>query len=393
MNNIPFNKGNLSYAFQKIKEEIVERVAKIDDIGESDIDRIKADLLTSNSLSTFDLHREGISIEHTEINRDRPGSNAIQTTFFVPITGDINLLQYNPSTYRLSKNYMSIHNGGIICTYTSSSDYPETIQSMFEKDLEDLQFNIEGLNKDISAFNSHLADFIYSQLKVRVAQVGKNKQFVESFKYPLKSDLTAKRLYEVPVRRKQFDISKLSSDKPKNQEYFLSEGGYDSIIDTIHNMTLVFERSPNAFQDMEEETLRFLLLVPLNGLFPGAATGETFNYEGKTDILIRHKDKNIFIAECKFWVGEKGLLDAIDQILGYLSWRDTKTAIILFNKNKNLTSVLSQIPVIVQKHSCFDRQLAWSKYETASRYQFHHRGDGNRKLLLSILVFDVPQHD
>ncbi len=30
-------------------------------------------------------------------------------------------------------------------------------------------------------------------------------------------------------------------------------------------------------------------------------TYETFNMSGKTDILLREGERNVFIAECKFW--------------------------------------------------------------------------------------------
>jgi hypothetical protein len=63
-------------------------------------------------------------------------------------------------------------------------------------------------------------------------------------------------------------------------------------------------------------------------------SSETFNAAGKTDILIRVEDRNIFVAECKFWKGEKHFIPTIDQLLSYTSWRDTKTAIILFNRQK-----------------------------------------------------------
>jgi hypothetical protein len=43
--------------------------------------------------------------------------------------------------------------------------------------------------------------------------------------------------------------------------------------------------------------------------------GETFNFEGKTDILIRVEALNVFIAECKLWKGEKQFLATIDQLL------------------------------------------------------------------------------
>lgn len=65
----------------------------------------------------------------------------------------------------------------------------------------------------------------------------------------------------------------------------------------------------------------------------GSATGETFNKKGKTDILLRHAGNNAFVGECKFWKGEKSFLSTIDQLLGYLTWRDSKTAVIMFVKN------------------------------------------------------------
>jgi hypothetical protein len=52
-------------------------------------------------------------------------------------------------------------------------------------------------------------------------------------------------------------------------------------------MTHVMEQSPHAFVKMGEEDLRTHFLVQLNGVYEGQATGETFNFEGKTDILIR----------------------------------------------------------------------------------------------------------
>src|SRR4029077_3780088 len=67
--------------------------------------------------------------------------------------------------------------------------------------------------------------------------------------------------------------------------------------------------------------------------YEGDAAGETFNFQSKTDILIRKDGKNVFIAECKFWKGEKAFGETLDQLLSYLSWRDTKTAVVLFNRN------------------------------------------------------------
>lgn len=51
---------------------------------------------------------------------------------------------------------------------------------------------------------------------------------------------------------------------------------------------------------------------------------------GKTEILLRENGRNVFIAECKFWKGPKHYYETIDQLIGYSSCRDTKTAILVF---------------------------------------------------------------
>jgi hypothetical protein len=141
---------------------------------------------------------------------------------------------------------------------------------------------------------------------------------------------------------------------------------------------------------MDEEALRTHFLVQLNGHYEGQATGETFNYEGKTDILIRVDGKNVFIGECKFWGGPKKLLEAIDQLLSYSSWRDTKVAVIIFNRNKDLSRVLETLKAAVLSHPNCKRHVDIHK-ETTFRYIFSHRDDVNRELILTISVFDVPK--
>lgn len=53
---------------------------------------------------------------------------------------------------------------------------------------------------------------------------------------------------------------------------------------------------------MDEEALRSHFLVQLNGHLEGQATGETFNYHGKTDILIR-SGANLYTDELKSYEG------------------------------------------------------------------------------------------
>ena len=90
---------------------------------------------------------------------------------------------------------------------------------------------------------------------------------------------------------------------------------------------------------------------------------------------IRTDGKNAFIAECKFWNGPKEFLATIDQLLGYTSFRDTKTALIIFNKNKD--------------HSRFRSDLG-NRSESHFRTVFRHPNDDQRNIYVATLAFHIP---
>jgi hypothetical protein len=165
---------------------------------------------------------------------------------------------------------------------------------------------------------------------------------------------------------------------------------YGEILRIVSNMVRVMEQSPRAFVDMQEEDLRTHFLVQLNGQFAGGATGETFNFDGKTDILVKDRGGNVFIAECKIWRGAEELKSAIDQILGYVTWRDTKAALIIFNRNKNFSAVVGQLPTIVKTHPSYVRSLPYAS-ESGCRVTLRHRDDPQREIMLTIMAFEVPQ--
>ena len=192
------------------------------------------------------------------------------------------------------------------------------------------------------------------------------------------------------MRRKITPKLPSASSVPYKPEPTLDEPDYEHILEVIENMAQVMERSPSAFSTMDEESLRSHFLVQLNGHYEGQATGETFNYEGKTDILIRSEGKNIFIAECKYWSGPKKLTETINQLLGYTSWRDTKVAVVIFNRNRDFTRILDFIKSTTKEHPNCKRELDQHP-ETSFRFIFSHRDDPNREIILTVTAFDVPK--
>jgi hypothetical protein len=234
-----------------------------------------------------------------------------------------------------------------------------------------------------------LEGLVSSQLKTRKSRLLADAGMTAAIGLPLKKRDGAPATYSVPVGRCAPRIEQLNVGLAFRPEPVLANEDYEEILRIMQSMVQVMELSPHAFHDMGEEDLRSHFLVQLNGAFKGQATGETFNFQGKTDILIRVEGKNVFIAECKFWKGEKAFLATLDQLLSYLSWRDTKAAVLVFNRNADFSAVLAKIRETAPKHPLFKRDLG-TTHESTFHYVFAQPNDRNREIILTVLAFDIP---
>ena len=311
-------------------------------------------------------------------------------TFFVPFTGDADLFHCRPSTRRMGLPAPNVGSNELVFTYEATKDRSSGINDTFKEDLHQIQIHAARVNEVIKGFNDTLPERARQLLKARREKLLQDRNLVESIGFPLRRRQTPPLTFAVPdVKKRIMPPKPVASSASFSPEPTLDMKEYEDILSILSNMVEVMERSPRAFKDMNEEDLRTHFLVQLNGQYEGQATGETFNYEGKTDILIRADGKNIFIAECKFWTGPAGLKEALDQLLGYTSWRDTKVALLVFNRDRNMSTVLSRVPETVREHPHYKADRP-TNAETEFRYVFGHRDDAQREIIVTIRVFDVP---
>lgn len=314
----------------------------------------------------------------------------ISVTITIPFSGDGTFFQYTPSSFTYNPPRGEVIGQEVHLIYQQIEHNAEELGKEISRKISNIQQYLGWVKRDIDGFNSTLEPFIRDVIRQRKQKKMKDLDLVAKLGIPIKKRENTARTYTVPgVRRKPKIAMPGSTEKPYTPEPTLEMEEYENILSIIRNMALVLERSPSAFENMKEEDLRQHFLVQLNAQYEGMATAETFNFQGKTDILIRYEGKNVFIAECKFWKGEKALLSTMDQLLKYTTWRDTKTAILLFNRGKNFTSVLEKIPQATKSHGCYKRDIE-RKGETEFRYIFHQPDDPNRELILTIMAFNVP---
>lgn len=341
------------------------------------------------------LEEDICSSQDEERRSDREYRNTFLVTFVtldIPFTGDATFFKIQPQTYSLNPPRAQIKQNNLILRIDVTNLDSQQVQNNFENTIKDIKENLEQLKISVKEFNNSLENYIQKRLVNRRNQVLANRNLVASLKYPMKSRNDDTTCTVPEIKRKIVPQPPQASTKPFAPEPTLAQEDFEHILTVIENMTKVMERTPQAFCNINEEDLRSHYLVQLNGHYEWDASAETFNKGGKTDILIRKDGKTLFIAECKFWKGEKSFLATIDQLLGYLSWRDTKSAIIIFNRNQDLTNVLKTIEEMTPTHPNYKKKLR-KQSETQTHYLFSHKDDPNREMTIAILVFEVPSKD
>lgn len=318
--------------------------------------RVNVPLLRENEI-TADQKETQIDVSGDRLRaiRDRSRPFYIPGTIIeitIPFDGDAEAFNIQPTSFTLNPPIADIHEDKLIIRVQGTDLKADRVKTEIDKTISEIKKYLNTLKENAKGLNDQLRNIAMGAIQRRKEKLLSDQSLVASLGFPLKERDDSPKTYVAPtVRRKIHSTLPPASTAPFAPEPTLSNDDYEHILSVIENMAQVMERSPSAFATIDEESLRTHFLVQLNGHYEGQATGETFNYEGKTDILIRVQGKNIFIAECKYWGGPKKLAETIDQLLGYSSWRDTKVAVIIFNRNRNLSKVLDSIPQTVEAHN------------------------------------------
>lgn len=309
----------------------------------------------------------------------------------VPFEGESELFYAKANTSTLNPPHAVIERNELVLRYESPADQPRDIRPLVDRTLANIGQHIGWQRGMIDAHNNRLPEAAEQAVQQRRERLLAQSRRATALGIPIRRRNDAPKTYAVPTLRKRA----APSLPPASAAQFVPEPAwamdqYEQALKIMQDMALVMERSPAAFKTMDEEALRQHFLVQLNGQFEGKATGETFNMAGKTDILLREGERNVFIAECKFWKGPKALHEAIEQLLGYATWRDSKTVILVFNRGTETSTVLAGIDNTVKAHANFKQSVNWP-HESGFRYVLRANGDKNRDLTVTVLVFHVPK--
>ena len=249
----------------------------------------------------------------------------ITVTLTVPYSGDPVIFRCRGSRFSSMPPRARVRADHLLISVTRTDHDAESTGRDLRRELSSIKEHLRWNDELLKPFNTSLEDIAFQRINQRRDRLLANRNLVANLGFPLRQHTDAATYAPPEMRRTVRTKPPPSSSEAFAPEPALSMEDYEHVLRLMLATAKMLERSPSTFASMGEEDLRNQFLIVLNTHYEGQATAETFNAGGKTDILVRSKDRSVFVAECKIWSGERSLLRAVDQLLSYTTWRDTKT--------------------------------------------------------------------
>lgn len=309
----------------------------------------------------------------------------------VPFEGEHRVFMFRPRCWTMRDWYTTVAEDELQISWIGASGDITAARKRFEEELDQIAKHLAWAKELIDPHNAGLRDAAEQLITGRRDKLLADRDMEAALGFPVRRRAGAP-LHGVPVARRRITTRpRPQASGPFEPEPELLSADYEAALEIIGRFRNGLERSLPTAAKMGEEDIRNQLLFTLNTHFEGQAAGEVFNGRGKTDILIRAGDRNVFIAECKNWKGPKAITEALDeQLLGrYLVWRDTKAAFLLFIREGNPGEIIRKAAEEIGRHPQCVRRLPT---EDEGRYDFVFRSvhDDGRDIRLAFLPFVIP---
>lgn len=306
-------------------------------------------------------------------------------------TGSAELFGVRPDTWTMPTTEISVDEQHKIVSfsfklYTQSAEDFQRGKSEFHR----MAFsNLKNINQLVTEWNRQLPSLAENAIQNQKQKFKNENNFFAAINIKVNPNTSS--VFSTPtIKKKIIPQPVLNKHKEFSSEPTMSKEMYDDVLKVIYDSGKNMEKKPALYQGKDEEGLRDQFLFVLETRYEGTtATGETFNRSGKTDIILKYADdgSNLFVAECKFWHGASEFLKAISQLFDrYLTWRDSKTSLIMFVGNKDFTNVVNNAISSIKTHPYYLRQTG-QRGETSFSFIFHLPQDVNKEVFLELLLF------
>jgi hypothetical protein len=401
-----FYRGDLRGTLENIKAKLAHEIAKTPDDHVLEVDeeawadalaeryRVEAPALRRDEMWQEEPQLVDVDVSHDFTRAVFPGERALipgyRVVIHIPFDGDGGVFQLRASQFTLNPPRAEVRDRELIDVVEYPHDAPADVKAHANQIADSVERHLVYSRNDIEQYNASLSGTALQAIRQRRAQVERHQAHLAATGLPVgPPDREAKTYIADALVRLPAPELPQREEEPVQLEPVLAADVFEHILALIRSSGEMMESSPATYAAMGEEDLRQVILTNLNSAYRGKVTAEAFNLQGKTDILVRHEGSNLFIGECKVWTGAKGFSATIDQLFRYTGWRDTKLAIVMFVRERDLTSIIESARQVLGAH---DRFMAWGQAatETELRATVNWPGDERRHADLNVFFVHTP---
>ena len=234
-----------------------------------------------------------------------PSVAGYRVVVHIPFDGDGAVFLLAPSTFTTTVPMARVGNRELIHVIEYPHDQQADIRASTDKLVREVERHLRWANDDIEQYNASLEQRARAAIENRRARVKRHREHLAATGLPTRPKEGSPKTYiaDAIVRLPAPVLPTTPTSAPIALEPVLGDEVFEHILGVIRSVGLDMERSPKTYAGKGEEDRRQFLLAALNTHYQGAVIAEAFNVSGKTDILIRHEGRNLFIAKGKFWGG------------------------------------------------------------------------------------------
>jgi hypothetical protein len=395
-----WSQGELSELFREWLEEASEVVWRRAD---ADV-RLNPEQVTDEIATEFDFRPTELDLSEmtrSEISArrfvmmDRGGFKRVPGQVFtvrIPFSGSPELLEYRASSSPRNAQDPRIR----IIDQTVQMEVGQAVDRLTEsaatEQVEDFIHNIQTFvtwaNADAERFSVELRNIVRATVLGRKQLLDETAELDAALEIPL-TPVSADRQVEIPVTRTTVRLEEINAQEPQS-EFHLTDVIYEDVLRTLVSFGRAMERLPITARKFDEEGIRDIALFILNANYQGEAAGEVFNGAGKNDITLTYRNQNAFIGEFKFWPGPKKFTEAVDQLLSYTVWRDTKAALVLLIKDVRDTTAINGADTVIRSHRQFQAVQDAADPYARRDYMLASNSDPERHISVALLPVVIP---
>ncbi len=253
--------------------------------------------------------------------------------------------------------------------------------------------NLGNVNVFANQWNSKAVGLVNRIFKQTKDKFLKENDFFSAINISTNSETES--IFTVPsIKKVIIPQPKVDKGKEFSSAPTMHKKMYSDILKVIYDAGKSMEKKPALYKGKDEEGLRDQFLFILETRYESiTATGETFNKKGKTDIILKYSEdnSNVFVAELKFWKGANEFNKAINQLFDrYLTWRDSKVALIFFVTNKDFTKIIQTADKESEKHEYFVSRNG-KNGESSLSYKFRLPNDKDKEVFMELIMFHFDE--